>query len=132
MVQASGVISKERVRSSSGGTAEDVTARVPQGLHPLIERYIERVPLIDRQILAVASIVGVEFSTEAIAAVLEADVAQVERRCTELSRRQFFIQPASPVVQSEQRNEQGQDPSRTLQYYRHAAENATQRYASIE
>jgi predicted ATPase len=69
---------------------ETVERGVPESLRQMIERHIAQLSPEDQRVLEVASIVGIEFSAAAVAAGLTAE-AQVEERCTELARRQYFL-----------------------------------------
>ncbi len=57
---------------------------VPEGVLHLLEEMIERRDPEECQTLEAASIAGVEFSSGAVAAILELDQALVEERCSEL------------------------------------------------
>ncbi len=72
----------------------DATALgVPPTIRELLERQIERLTPEDRRLLEAASAVGMTFSGAAIAAALDADVADCDERCGALARRGHLIQP---------------------------------------
>lgn len=70
---------------------------VPENIRQLIEKQIERLGPEEQRVLEGASVVGMECSTVAIAAGLNADLAWVEERCEELVRRHGFLSPARLV-----------------------------------
>jgi predicted ATPase/DNA-binding winged helix-turn-helix (wHTH) protein len=77
------------------GKMEEVADRVPESLQQMIEQQIERLTPEKRQILEVASVVGVEFSAAAVAAGRETTVETVEEQCAELARRELFLRAGS-------------------------------------
>jgi predicted ATPase len=73
------------------GTIADIEKEIPSSIRQFIEQQIDRLSPKEREVLEVASVVGAEFSAAAVAAGLEADVAEVERRCADLVRREQFL-----------------------------------------
>jgi predicted ATPase len=69
-----------------------VALGVPEGVRPLLEQQIERLPAVLQQVLEVASVAGVTFAVAAVAAGLEASTAQIEPPCEALARYQL-VQP---------------------------------------
>jgi DNA-binding winged helix-turn-helix (wHTH) protein/tetratricopeptide (TPR) repeat protein len=69
----------------------EVEGEIPESLRQMIERHVERVSSIDRQVLEVASVAGTEFSVAAVAAGLETTVAEVEQRCEALARSEHLL-----------------------------------------
>lgn len=67
---------------------------VPGNLRQLIEKQISRLSLDERTVLEAASVVGMECSSVAIAAALDATTEWVEEHCEELARRHQFLSPA--------------------------------------
>ena len=65
---------------------------VPENLRQLIEQHIDRLPEEDRQLLEVASVVGVEFSVATTAASLHHETELIEAQCEALARKGQFIQ----------------------------------------
>jgi len=65
---------------------------VPEGVQPLLEQQIERLPVEMQQVLEVASVAGVTFADAAVAAGLEVPAAEMEIRCEALTRYQV-LQP---------------------------------------
>ena len=59
---------------------------VPEGVRPLLEQQLERLPPEAQQVMEVASVAGVTFAAAAVAAGLEAPTAQMETRCEALAR----------------------------------------------
>jgi DNA-binding winged helix-turn-helix (wHTH) protein/predicted ATPase len=64
---------------------------VPDTLREMIERQLDRLPAESRRVLEAASVVGLEFSTAAVAAALEERQEQVDERCEELAERELFL-----------------------------------------
>jgi DNA-binding winged helix-turn-helix (wHTH) protein/predicted ATPase len=79
------------------GSLEDVERAVPANIRQLIDKQIDRLEPDQQRVLAGASVVGMECSTIAIAAGLDADLAWVEAQCEELVRRHQFLLPARLV-----------------------------------
>jgi DNA-binding winged helix-turn-helix (wHTH) protein/predicted ATPase len=91
------VIVKRDGRWRLSGSLADVERGVPENIRQLIEKQIERLDPDEQRVLEGASVVGMECSTVAIAAGLDADPAWVEARCEELVRRHHFLLPARLV-----------------------------------
>jgi len=72
-------------------TLGNIEVGVPENIRQMIEQQFERLSAAEQQTLGAASVVGVKFSTAAVAAALETEVAQVEERCEELARRAHFL-----------------------------------------
>ncbi|MGE0684532.1 MAG: AAA family ATPase [Candidatus Binatia bacterium] len=68
-----------------------LAAETPESFRFLVERQIERLTEEERQILAAASVIGLEFSTAAVAYALEKDVVSIEAYCDSLARRRQFL-----------------------------------------
>src|SRR5207247_3394671 len=84
------------LRQSEGGWElkvgiEEVAARVPESVQQMIEKQLERLSPEDQRVLEVASVAGIEFSAAAVAASVEAAVAEVDERCARLVRREQFL-----------------------------------------
>ncbi len=74
----------------------EVELGVPESVRHLIEKQVERLSPQDQRVLEAASVVGMECSAVAIAAVQACDVVEVEERCEELAKRNQFLSP--PVL----------------------------------
>jgi DNA-binding winged helix-turn-helix (wHTH) protein/tetratricopeptide (TPR) repeat protein len=90
------------VRRAGGGWElsvglDEVAVGVPENLVRMIERGLERLPPLERRVIEAASVAGMEFSTAAVAAALEADPIQVEEVCARLSRRGQFLHRERPT-----------------------------------
>jgi DNA-binding winged helix-turn-helix (wHTH) protein/predicted ATPase len=72
---------------------EDVAAGVPESLRQMIEKQLERLTAEERGVLEVAGVVGMEFSTAAVAAGLDAAEEQIEQRCEGLVAQGRFLLP---------------------------------------
>jgi len=70
---------------------DTVKLGVPDSIRQLIETQVDRLDAVDQRILEAASVAGAEFPSAAVSAALDADLADVELRCEELSRRHQFI-----------------------------------------
>ena len=75
----------------------DLESGVPENIRQLIEKQIERLDADERLVLEGASVVGMECSSVAIAAGLDAKTEWVEERCEALVRRHQFLSPARIV-----------------------------------
>lgn len=64
---------------------------IPHDVRRFIERQIDELDVADRSLLTAASVIRREFATAAVAAVLGADVGQVEASCAMLARQGAFI-----------------------------------------
>jgi DNA-binding winged helix-turn-helix (wHTH) protein/predicted ATPase len=73
------------------GDLEAVAACVPDSIRHLIEHQLTHVSAEEQDILAVASVAGVEFSAAAVAAGAEQDTEYVETHCDALARRGQFL-----------------------------------------
>lgn len=82
---------------TEGGWAQAATGAVavemPESLHQLIEQQFEGLSPAEQQVLAAASVAGVEFSAAAVAAGAGAAVLEVEEQCARLARQGKFLQP---------------------------------------
>ncbi len=75
----------------------EIELGVPDSIRHLIEKQVERVSPEEQRVLEAASVVGMHCSAVAIAAVMDADVLEVEERCEEISRRHQFLSPPQLV-----------------------------------
>jgi predicted ATPase len=73
-----------------GGVAA-IEGQVPESIRHLIAKQSKRLLPAEQRILQAASVAGMEFSTAAVAAALEADEAEVEEWCIGLAARQHFL-----------------------------------------
>ena len=74
----------------AGTTA--LARQVPASLRQMIERQLGQLSTAERSVLEAASVVGVDFTTAAVAAGTQGEVEEVEQQCEELARRgQFFL-----------------------------------------
>jgi len=71
--------------------AEAKLASVPEELRQLLMRRIEGLQLEARQVLEVASVVGVVFAVATVAAVSQRPVEEVEAICEGLAAREYFL-----------------------------------------
>jgi predicted ATPase len=72
---------------------KDVAAGAPETLWQLVDKQVERLTPDERAMLAVASVVGAEFSA-AVAGADGIDAQEAERRCEALARRGQFLRRA--------------------------------------
>ncbi len=78
---------------------EELQLRVPESVRQLIERQIDRLEESDRQLLAAASVVGIELSAAALSDALGADLIEVEERCDRLvDLRQFLCHTGASTL----------------------------------
>jgi predicted ATPase len=96
------LIDEQVIKDSSGSWVlddehADIESGVPENVRQLIEKQIERLGPDERLVLQAASVVGMECSSVAIAAGLDAKTEWVEERCEALARRHQFLLPARIV-----------------------------------
>jgi DNA-binding winged helix-turn-helix (wHTH) protein/tetratricopeptide (TPR) repeat protein len=96
------LIDEGAITESNGGwilqdANADLESGVPENIRQLIEKQIERLDPDERIVLEGASVVGMECSSVAIAAGLDAKTEWVEERCEALVRRHQFLSPARIV-----------------------------------
>jgi predicted ATPase len=68
-------------------TLNTIKVGVPDSIRQLIETQVDRLDVRDQRILEAASVAGTEFPMAAVSAALDDNLADVESRCEELSRR---------------------------------------------
>ena len=76
-----------------GNRAGALETDVPESLQSLISRYLEALPPAHKEILEVASIVGMEFSAAAMTDALDKTIEEIESACANLSADGQFIEP---------------------------------------
>lgn len=72
---------------------EALEVGVPETIRQMIAQQLERLPAREQELLEAASVVGVAFSTTAVAAALAEQAVRIEEQCEGLARRQQFLQP---------------------------------------
>jgi DNA-binding winged helix-turn-helix (wHTH) protein/predicted ATPase len=87
-------------RDADGRTPAAIRS-IPHDVRRFINRQIDELAEGDRDLLAAASVVGREFATTSVAAVLEGGVEEVESRCARLARQGVFIGGSGPSVPAE-------------------------------
>jgi DNA-binding winged helix-turn-helix (wHTH) protein/predicted ATPase len=70
---------------------ENVTPGVPDSIKHMIEKQIDHLDAEEQRTLEASSIVGTQFSIDAVAAALDEDVSAVDARCHKLARQHQFI-----------------------------------------
>ena len=94
---------------------EAIAADVPDNSRRLIEKQMARLPRGLQALLDAASIAGVEFAADVVAAALETNAERVEARCDELARQALFLRRLGI--------EEWPDGTRTTRYgFRHTAQ----------
>jgi len=71
----------------------EVETGVPENLRRMIEKQVDRLTAAERAVCEAASVAGLDFSTLAVAAGLESDLARADEACEELARRGLLIRP---------------------------------------
>lgn len=89
-------VHRELLRECDGrwqlaAAAEALLAKVPETLCAMICDDIDRLAELESRVLAAASVMGTEFSSAALAVVLDADVVAVEALCMRWARQRRFI-----------------------------------------
>ncbi|NOT55768.1 MAG: AAA family ATPase [Deltaproteobacteria bacterium] len=88
-----GVIVEREGRWQLTRALAEVEVGVPESVRQMLSKRIDRLSHDEQRVLEAASVVGVEFSTAAVAAGLEVDVVQVEEWCEDLARHNQFLRP---------------------------------------
>ncbi|MFC5865608.1 AAA family ATPase [Acidicapsa dinghuensis] len=76
------------------GTLDDASTGVPAGLAQMIELEMERLTEREQRLLEAGSLMHVAFPAWAVAAALDADLAETEEACDALARRLHYVQRA--------------------------------------
>jgi DNA-binding winged helix-turn-helix (wHTH) protein/tetratricopeptide (TPR) repeat protein len=79
-------------------SSETIRDALPPAVRDLIEQRFERLPPRAREVLETASVAGLVFSSQAVAAALEAEDAEIEESCMQLARAERFVQPMPSSV----------------------------------
>src|SRR5215813_6171854 len=80
------------------GGLDTVTVGVPQSIRHLLEHQVKQLPLADQELLAAASVAGVEFAVAAVAAGVQQAGEDVEVQCDALARRHQLVQARGTAV----------------------------------
>src|SRR5215510_5013850 len=80
------------------GGLDAVTRGVPPSIRHLLEHQVAQLPLADQELLAVASVAGVEFAVAAVAAGVQQAGEAVEVQCDALARRYQLVQARGTAV----------------------------------
>ena len=91
-----GAIVRRRGRWAAPEAVREV--QLPVGVRQFIGQEIDRFGPEQQHVLEAASVAGLEFSTAAVAAALDADAEVIEACCTDLARHQRFLRPAGVGV----------------------------------
>jgi predicted ATPase len=76
----------------------DIARAIPETVRLAIEAQILRVPPDDRELLAAASVAGVDFAAAEVAAALALDALATEARCEALTRTTHLLRPAGSAA----------------------------------
>ena len=77
--------------AQGGWNNPEMELNMPATIRQMIERQFDHLTAEEQQVVAVASVAGMEFSTAVVAAGIEAGVPEVEMRCADLVRREHFL-----------------------------------------
>ncbi|MBM4246768.1 MAG: hypothetical protein FJ148_23745, partial [Deltaproteobacteria bacterium] len=88
---SSGLVERTSRGFVVGRPVGGATLEIPASLRQMVEKRIECLPKAERAVLEAASVVGVEFSTIAVAAALEHDPMEVEELLADLGRRAELV-----------------------------------------
>src|SRR5262245_26016680 len=80
------------------GGLDTVTGGMPQSIRHLLEHQVAQLSLADQELLAVASVAGVEFAVAAVAAGVQQAGEDVEVQCDALARRYQLVQARGTTV----------------------------------
>jgi DNA-binding winged helix-turn-helix (wHTH) protein/predicted ATPase len=93
-----GILRVEDSRVMWQGELARLHARLPESVRDFFAQRRSRVTAEEEQVLMVASVAGLEFSSALVADVLALDIATVEERCEGLVRRRRFLRRAGISV----------------------------------
>lgn len=85
-----GIVNELAQRDAAERTLGSLNA-IPHDVRRFIDRQIDELEAVDRDLLAGASVIGRRFATTAVAAALERDIEPVEMACARLARQGVFI-----------------------------------------
>lgn len=93
------LVANGKIRGGSGawsldGAVDAVASETPDTLRTIVASAFDRLPAEDQRVLEAASVAGLDFSSIAVAAALQQDVAAVEERCDALVRGRHFVRAA--------------------------------------
>jgi len=89
---AAGLLIEDEGRWTLRAGLNVLAGGVPESLRELLGHQLARLSAEDQEVLEVASVAGMQFSTAAVAAGVSDTEEQVERRCAALARRDQFLQ----------------------------------------
>ena len=86
-----GVIGEASLERPWPAPSADLAGQLPESLRELIDHQLDRLSEEERAVLEAASVAGREFSANWVAAALDTDVLEVERRCEALACQRLFV-----------------------------------------
>ena len=86
-----GVIGEASLEQPWPAPSADLSRGLPESLRELIDHQLDRLSQEERAVLEAASVAGREFSANWVAAALDTDVLEVERRCEALACQRLFV-----------------------------------------
>jgi DNA-binding winged helix-turn-helix (wHTH) protein/tetratricopeptide (TPR) repeat protein len=92
---AAGFIARRNKHWILSTSMQNAELTVPQTVHQVIERQLERLDAQEQLLLQAASVEGVEFSVSAVASVLGEKADLIEKRCRGMSERNLLLRPSS-------------------------------------
>jgi DNA-binding winged helix-turn-helix (wHTH) protein/predicted ATPase len=75
-----------------------LTVTVPESLRQMLEQHLDRLSLMEQQVLEVGSVAGATFSAAAVAAGLAHEAVQVDAWCAGLARRRQWLEACGEEV----------------------------------
>ena len=91
------IVNQLAQRDISGRTPAAIRS-IPRDVRRFIDRQIDELAEDDRDLLTAAGVVGLKFTTTAVAAALEREIDEVEVGCARLARQCLFINKSGPTV----------------------------------
>jgi adenylate cyclase len=91
MVNVVDYLTAQGVLGESGEIRPTVQIEVPESIHQMIEKQLDRLSPEEQRVLEVASVAGMQFSAAAVAAGAKMITGEVEACCTGLVRRELFL-----------------------------------------
>ena len=88
-----GMIEENNGHWRVSANAETTVASVPASVRRMVEHQLSKLPAADLRVFEAASLIGREFTVEALAAALDTEITTLDERCEAFARRGQFLHP---------------------------------------
>ncbi len=88
-----GMIEENNGHWRVSANAETTVASVPASVRRMVEHQLSKLPAADLRVFEAASLIGREFTVEALAAALDTEITTLDERCEAFARRRQFLHP---------------------------------------